>query len=183
MTRTAEIVRMADYDPTPADKRWGEFTGTYGLTKIGNAPRQGLARLVFWKRGAAVYFFTTDAANPLTFTDAAGNQYRPADKMETDMASIPWACQWWLAKDDFLEAAFFHDCAWRQGGLWFKPSGTGAWVWRTFNKWEANSLLRIMARAEGIGGFSAGAVLFGVSIGAALSPTKGATCPAPCPYQ
>ena len=120
--------------------------------------------------GKQIYEYQVDLANPLTFTDASGRQYRADNHHFTDLGSILKSLQIiapiWFAKDRFPRSYCFHDSAYAEGGLFMPaPADDGEWTFRAMTRSEIDSLLYDMIRAEGGSTAAARLIYAGVRAG------------------
>lgn len=110
----------------------------------------------------AVYDFRLVPENPLTYIDAKGIKYQPDRHFQTDQGTIPRAIQWMIQKDRFL-GFYFHDSAYRFGGLYINrpewkrisyvdKNGNISFLpeyrWQEMTRSEADKLLRDMMQAD-----------------------------------
>jgi len=143
-------------------EKFGHFENAidgYKLPKIRDKWRFG----IFPK---AIYEFTLDEDDPLTFVDTDGTRIQPDRHLaETDMGSVPWLAQLAIPKDRFLLSFLFHDSAYKHHGLYFAVAGSDLFVFVPLSRKEVDDLLRQMCGAEGAWYQTRAAVYSAVRVG------------------
>lgn len=112
-------------------RQFGYFTGSYDLYKLRDEPRYPELNkyiLIGWFTKyltKAIYEFKNDPMDPLTYHAPDGRCYRPKDKMETDMGSVPAILQPLVPKDRYIQSFLVHDSGYEDGGLFVSAIGQG----------------------------------------------------------
>lgn len=132
--------------------------GGYKLVKIADK------RVFLWIT-KAIYEFTLDEHNPLTFLHPGVGFIQPDRHVKTDMGSIPVPLQVFWPKDRFLLSYLLHDSAYRHGGLYFSDERYRGYSFVKMEREEVDDLLRYTIKAEGGSRFTRNMIWRGVRIG------------------
>lgn len=120
----------------------------------------------FWK--IPLEDFHLDPVDPLTFWDEDCVAYQPDRNVSgTDGGSIPpplWVIPG-LSSKGLPRAYYFHDSAFRYGGLYVKRPGEERFVFRRLTRRQCNILLGRMVRPDGGGRAQECMILTGLAIG------------------
>lgn len=97
----------------------------------------------------AIYEFTLDPDDPLTYTFPDGRRLRPDRHCETDMGSTPHLLRLFFPKDRFLLSYIFHDSAYRHGGLFMAKPTSCIFEFVEMTRKQKDLFLLYAMRAEG----------------------------------
>lgn len=139
---------------------FGHFTGSYSLIKLRDVPRYEFLEGTWLGKilTKAIYDFKNDGVNPLTYRAVDGTCYRPKDRMESDMGSVPNTVQIIIPKDRFLQTWLCHDSGYEDGGLYVKYVGTETYVFVKMSRNKIDLLMKEGIGAEGGNAFERNAV-------------------------
>ena len=125
--------------------KYGEFQNPEGYTLIKvRDDHSGLIGTI------AIYEFTLDYLEPLTFCYPDGGKIQPDQHLaETDLGSVPRWIQPLIPKDRFLLSFLMHDSGYKHHGLYVAGKGGGKFMFQPMTRQQVDELLRQWVGAEG----------------------------------
>lgn len=100
-------------------------------------------------RAKMVYDYEPVYDHPMAFIQHDGTMITACAFDDTDQMSSPIFSQGWLPKDGQV-GPYFHDCAFRVGGLMFRYPSEQFWKFRQITRAQADALLKQMIRTDPI---------------------------------